>query len=163
MTIRMLLAAAGTLALLSGGVAQAQTAPATTEKNLQAIVDRVRAKYPKARLVIAGMMMPDNMGPEYTKAFRELFQKAMTEIGLETPKGKLLPVRASRLPARRLRRYWRIFAGRSCRRRRCTARSSVTGSPYMLTHGRAKSSSWRRGPSPFMPLRSLIFSALGSR
>ena len=49
------------------------TAPAVTEKNLQAIIDRVRAKFPKARIVIAGMMMPDSMGPEYTKAFRELF------------------------------------------------------------------------------------------
>jgi acyl-CoA thioesterase-1 len=49
------------------------TGPAVTEKNLQAIIDRVRAKYPKAKLVLVGMMMPDNMGPEFTKAFRELF------------------------------------------------------------------------------------------
>jgi acyl-CoA thioesterase-1 len=49
------------------------TAPAVTARNLQAIIDRVRAKYPKVRIVVAGMMMPDNMGPEFTKAFRELF------------------------------------------------------------------------------------------
>jgi acyl-CoA thioesterase-1 len=49
------------------------TAPAATEKNLQAIIDRVRAKYPKAKVVLAGMMMPDSMGPDYAKAFRDMF------------------------------------------------------------------------------------------
>ena len=49
------------------------TGPAVTERNLQAIIDRVRAKFPKAKIVLVGMMMPDSMGPEFTKAFRELF------------------------------------------------------------------------------------------
>lgn len=49
------------------------TAPAVTEKNLQGIIDRVRARYPRAKIVLTGMQMPDSMGPEYTKAFRELY------------------------------------------------------------------------------------------
>ena len=44
-----------------------------TEKNLQAIIDKVKAKYPTAKLVMAGMQMPPNMGPAYTKEFSELY------------------------------------------------------------------------------------------
>ena len=46
---------------------------AETKKNLQAIIDKVKAKYPAAKLVMAGMQMPPNMGPSYTKEFRELY------------------------------------------------------------------------------------------
>jgi acyl-CoA thioesterase I len=44
-----------------------------TEKNLQGIVDRVKSKYPKAKIVIAGMMVPPNMGQEYTTRFKKIF------------------------------------------------------------------------------------------
>jgi len=44
-----------------------------TEKNLQAIIDRVKAKYPRVKIVIAGMMVPPNMGPEYTMSFRKIY------------------------------------------------------------------------------------------
>ena len=44
-----------------------------TEKNLQQIIDRVKAKFPKVKIVIAGMMVPPNMGPEYTTKFRKIF------------------------------------------------------------------------------------------
>ena len=47
--------------------------PATTRTNLQTIIDRTRAKYPEARIVIAGMQMPPNMGEEYTIPFRQIF------------------------------------------------------------------------------------------
>lgn len=46
---------------------------AETKKNLQAIIDKVKAKYPAAKLVMAGMQMPPNMGPSYTNEFRELY------------------------------------------------------------------------------------------
>ncbi|MGA2052953.1 MAG: GDSL-type esterase/lipase family protein, partial [Opitutales bacterium] len=39
-----------------------------TEANLQAIIDQARAKYPKVTIVVAGMLMPPNMGPDYTTA-----------------------------------------------------------------------------------------------
>lgn len=44
-----------------------------TEKNLQKIIDKVRIKSPKAKIVIAGMMVPPNMGPDYTKKFQKIF------------------------------------------------------------------------------------------
>ena len=44
-----------------------------TQKNLQAIIDKVKAKYPKAKIVIAGMLVPPNMGPDYTASFRKIF------------------------------------------------------------------------------------------
>ena len=44
-----------------------------TKSNLQSIIDRVKAKYPKAKMVLAGMQMPPNMGQKYTTDFRNLF------------------------------------------------------------------------------------------
>jgi acyl-CoA thioesterase I len=44
-----------------------------TEKNLQAIMNKVKTRYPKVKIVIAGMMVPPNMGPEYTSRFRKIF------------------------------------------------------------------------------------------
>ena len=54
--------------------------PATeTEKNLQAIIDRVKAKYPKAKLVMLGMQVPPNMGAAYTTDFKNIFPKLATQ------------------------------------------------------------------------------------
>jgi acyl-CoA thioesterase I len=46
----------------------------TTKKNLQAIIDRTRAKYPAARIVLAGMMVPPNMGRDYGQKFEAIFR-----------------------------------------------------------------------------------------
>lgn len=46
-----------------------------TRKNLQGIVDQVRARYPRARLVIAGMQAPPNLGPSYTAQFKKMFSE----------------------------------------------------------------------------------------
>ncbi len=43
------------------------------QQNLQAIINRVRMKYPQARVVLAGMQVPTNLGPEYTNRFRSMF------------------------------------------------------------------------------------------
>lgn len=48
-------------------------APEVTRRNLQAIVDRVRTRYPQAVVIIAGMQMPPSMGPQYADAFRRIF------------------------------------------------------------------------------------------
>lgn len=48
-------------------------APEETKKNLNAIIDRVRRINPEAVIVLSGMQMPQNMGKEYTSAFRALF------------------------------------------------------------------------------------------
>lgn len=44
-----------------------------TAANLQAIVDEVKKKYPKAKLILAGMQMPPSMGEKYTVPFKDLF------------------------------------------------------------------------------------------
>jgi acyl-CoA thioesterase I len=44
-----------------------------TQKNLQAIIDKVRSKNPKVKVVIAGMMVPPNMGPDYSSRFNKIF------------------------------------------------------------------------------------------
>ncbi|HEX7015732.1 MAG TPA: arylesterase [Cyclobacteriaceae bacterium] len=44
-----------------------------TEKNLQAIIDKVKAKNPNVKIVIAGMMVPPNMGPDYSSRFKKVF------------------------------------------------------------------------------------------
>lgn len=44
-----------------------------TQKNLQSIIDKVSARYPKAKIVVAGMMVPPNMGPDYTANFRKIY------------------------------------------------------------------------------------------
>lgn len=44
-----------------------------TQKNLQKIIDKVNTKYPEARIVLAGMQVPPNLGPEYTEKFKEMY------------------------------------------------------------------------------------------
>jgi Lysophospholipase L1 and related esterases len=44
-----------------------------TIKNLQAIIDKVKKKYPDVKIVVAGMLVPPNLGPDYTTNFRKIF------------------------------------------------------------------------------------------
>jgi acyl-CoA thioesterase-1 len=44
-----------------------------TKKNLQAIIDKVKAKNPNVKILITGMMVPPNMGKTYTTQFTEIF------------------------------------------------------------------------------------------
>ncbi|GIV61269.1 MAG: hypothetical protein KatS3mg044_0135 [Rhodothermaceae bacterium] len=55
------------------------TPPEVTKANLQAIIDRTRARYPDVRIVLAGMQVPPNLGAEYTERFRELFPELARE------------------------------------------------------------------------------------
>ena len=54
---------------------------AQTKANLQAIIDRVKAKNPGVKIVIAGMQIPPNMGGDYGTAFRNLFADLARENG----------------------------------------------------------------------------------
>src|SRR5437867_8991481 len=45
--------------------------PENTRKNLEAIVSQLQKEGTK--VILAGMLIPPNYGPEYTRAFRELF------------------------------------------------------------------------------------------
>jgi acyl-CoA thioesterase I len=47
--------------------------PEETAKNLQSIIDKTKVRYPAVKIVVSGMQMPANMGPEYTKKYREVF------------------------------------------------------------------------------------------
>lgn len=47
--------------------------PAVSQENLQAIIDRVRAKYPAAKILLAGMQMPPSMGEDYARAFAAMY------------------------------------------------------------------------------------------
>jgi acyl-CoA thioesterase I len=44
-----------------------------TTKNLQAIIDKVKGKYPNTQIVLAGMMVPPNMGQDYAREFESLY------------------------------------------------------------------------------------------
>lgn len=49
--------------------------PATTQANLQAIIDKVKAKYPNVKIVLAGMEIPPSMGGTYAAQFRVIFRQ----------------------------------------------------------------------------------------
>jgi len=57
-----------------------------TKTNLQAIIDKVKSKYPAANIVIAGMLAPPNLGSDYTSEFSSIF----TNIAKEN-KATLIP------------------------------------------------------------------------
>ena len=44
-----------------------------TKKNLQSIIDKVKAKNPQTKLLFAGMQIPPNMGQDYSTEFRDMF------------------------------------------------------------------------------------------
>lgn len=50
-----------------------------TKQNLQQIINKVKAKNPEVKIIIAGMMMPPNLGADYTSAFMELFPELAEE------------------------------------------------------------------------------------
>ena len=50
-----------------------------TKSNLQSIIQKVKKKYPEAQIVIAGMMVPPNMGKDYATEFSYVFNELATE------------------------------------------------------------------------------------
>jgi len=48
--------------------------------NLQAIIDRTRKRYPQARIIVAGMRMPPNLG-DYAAKFQKVFADVARENG----------------------------------------------------------------------------------
>ncbi len=46
-----------------------------TRKNLQAIIDKVKAKSASTKLIFAGMEIPPNMGQTYTTEFRNIYKE----------------------------------------------------------------------------------------
>jgi acyl-CoA thioesterase-1 len=44
-----------------------------TEKNLQAIINKVKKKYPNVKIILCGMEAPPNMGELYSNKFKSVF------------------------------------------------------------------------------------------
>lgn len=57
--------------------------PEETRKNLQEIINIVREKDPDTEIVLAGMQIPPNMGPEYTTEFRRIFPELAEKNNVE--------------------------------------------------------------------------------
>jgi acyl-CoA thioesterase-1 len=55
--------------------------PFATFDNLVEIMRRTRTRYPAARIVLAGMEAPPNLGPLFTDAFRSVFVDAAEQEG----------------------------------------------------------------------------------
>lgn len=47
--------------------------PRDAQYNLQTLIDKVRAKNPQVKVVLAGMMMPPSLGQDYTRAFAAIY------------------------------------------------------------------------------------------
>ncbi len=47
--------------------------PEASFQNLQSIIDKVKAKYPDCKIVLAGMEAPRNMGKTYITAFHDMY------------------------------------------------------------------------------------------
>ncbi|MDX5586237.1 MAG: arylesterase [Aureibaculum sp.] len=54
-----------------------------TRENLQAIIDAVQDKEPETTIILAGMQLPPNMGPEYITEFKEIFPELAVKNELE--------------------------------------------------------------------------------
>src|SRR5699024_3097811 len=46
-----------------------------TKDNLQNIIDKVKKANPEATIVLAGMQVPPNMGPDYTEQFKKIYPR----------------------------------------------------------------------------------------
>lgn len=50
-----------------------------TKSNLLSIIDKVKSKYPKTKIILAGMQIPPNMGQEYTDEFKAIYPAVAKE------------------------------------------------------------------------------------
>ncbi len=57
--------------------------PEALRHNLTEIIQRTRARYPDAGILLAGMEAPPNLGERYTSAFREVFPEVARAEGVD--------------------------------------------------------------------------------
>lgn len=55
--------------------------PDRIQRNLVAIVEKTRAKYPNAWIILGGMQMPSNLGADYVRSYRDVFPAVAKETG----------------------------------------------------------------------------------
>ena len=51
----------------------------SVKANLQAIIDKTKAKNPQVKIVLAGMQVPPNLGAEYASGFQRIFEEVAAE------------------------------------------------------------------------------------
>jgi len=56
--------------------------PQNTYENLKGIIEKVQAKYPSCKIILAGMEAPPNMGKDFTDKFRQNYTKLAKEFSL---------------------------------------------------------------------------------
>ncbi|NVJ46063.1 MAG: arylesterase [Cytophagia bacterium] len=54
-----------------------------SEKNLRAMVEKVRDVNPEVKIILAGMQIPPNLGQDYTEKFKSLFPTLAKELDTE--------------------------------------------------------------------------------
>lgn len=57
-------------------------APELTQANLKKIIERIRNRAPGTVIVLAGMQVPTNLGPEHTKRFAAIYPALAKECGV---------------------------------------------------------------------------------
>lgn len=53
--------------------------PGESKKNLNEIIVKARLKYPNIKIILAGMLVPPNMGADYSQKFRKIFPELAEE------------------------------------------------------------------------------------
>ncbi|MFD2533102.1 arylesterase [Gracilimonas halophila] len=54
----------------------------STKENLQKIIDKVQTNNPDAKIILAGMQVPPNLGQDYTKQFETIYPELAEENNL---------------------------------------------------------------------------------
>jgi acyl-CoA thioesterase I len=57
------------------------TPPEVTRQNLTEIIERVQDRYPDARILLAGMQIPPNLGTGYAESFRQVYSQVARDTG----------------------------------------------------------------------------------
>ena len=57
-------------------------APELTQANLKKLIERIRARTPDTVIVLAGMQVPTNLGPEHTQRFAAIYPALAKECGV---------------------------------------------------------------------------------
>lgn len=57
------------------------TPVATVRENLRTILARIKMAHPSARIILVQMEAPPNMGPQYTRAFHQMYADIARESG----------------------------------------------------------------------------------
>ena len=66
---------------LGGNDALRGIEPSVSYENLGAIIEAVKTKNPKAKIILAGMEAPPNLGQRFTSEFRQMYRKLAKEHG----------------------------------------------------------------------------------